>query len=80
MEKFFTLDTMLTPKIITVVYQVSLVVIFILGVAMMFNGVFGIIYGIVTIVLGSLSARLSAEFVIVIFNIHDNIKRMAEKE
>lgn len=79
MEKFLSLDTMITPKIITFVYQISLVIIVMLGVAMMFNGVFGILYGIFIIVVGSLSSRLSCEFIIVIFNIHENTKRIADK-
>ncbi|QDT42195.1 hypothetical protein Pan241w_22760 [Gimesia alba] len=76
-------DSMLTPKVITFVYWLMLVVVLISGLKTIFGG-FGfsfekLIVGLLMMISGAVGARIWCELLIVLFKIHDNVKKMAEK-
>jgi len=78
-------DTMLTPKIITFVYWLSLFFVVIAGFGAMFSGFGGVtfskfIYGLLIIVGGALGARIWCEILIVIFKINENIKNFINQQ
>ncbi|RMX08078.1 DUF4282 domain-containing protein [Corticibacter populi] len=89
MRQFLYFDTMLAPKLITVVYWLQLVLYLFSGVVAFFGamvggrGFLGTISGMVGAViltfLACLFARILAEVLIVIFKINDNIKKIADR-
>ena len=83
MREVLFFDSMLTPKVITFVYWLMLVVVLISGLKTIFGG-FGptlgtVIFGLLMMVSGAVGARIWCELLIVLFKIHDNVKKMAEK-
>jgi hypothetical protein len=84
MKELFFFNTMLTPKIITFVYWLFLFFAVVSGVTMMFGGYGGLTFGkflagIGIIIGGGVGARIWCELMIVLFKIHENIKKIAEK-
>ncbi|WP_019567523.1 DUF4282 domain-containing protein [Thioalkalivibrio sp. ALMg13-2] len=85
MRDLFFFDTMLTPKIITIVYWLLLVGVALAGIGTMFTGGrFGnemtfvsFLMGLGVIIFGAIGARVWSELLIVIFKIHENLKKMA---
>ena len=77
-KKIFYLDEMLTPKIITFVYWLMLLSVAFNGLNMIFKFE-QIIMGSLTIVGGIVGARIFCELLIVIFKIHENLKKIADK-
>lgn len=78
-------DSMLTPKIITIVYWLMLVFAVISGIGLMFAGYGGFTFGkfllgLVTIIGGAVGARIWCELLIVLFKIHENMKKLADKQ
>lgn len=79
MKEVLFFDTMITPRIITVVYWLLLLAILMSGLGSMFSGQGGgFLMGIVMIVGGAIGARIWCELLIVLFKIHENIKRLAQ--
>ncbi|OTQ54843.1 DUF4282 domain-containing protein [Gilliamella apis] len=87
-KDFFFFDKMFTPKIITVIYWMSLVLIVFSGLTIIFSSfliisysfgsaLLGIITGIITIVGGALFTRIGYEIICVLFNINRNIEKLA---
>ncbi len=87
-KDFFFFDKMFTPKIITVIYWMSLVLIVFLGLTIIFSSfliisysfgsaLLGIISGIITIVGGAVFTRIGYEIICVLFNINRNIEKLA---
>lgn len=75
-------DSMLTPKIITFVYWLGLVAVVIAGLISMFVGgpsFVKFLMGIGVMVGGAISVRINCELLIVLFKIHENIHKLAEK-
>jgi len=73
-HKILFFDGMLTPKLIRLVYWLSLFVIVCTGIAQMFSGGFGhFLGGILYIVIGALCARILSELVILLFKMNDRI-------
>lgn len=84
MKAIFFFDAMLTPKIITFVYWLLLLFAVVSGLASMFGGYGGVTFGkflmgLGIIVGGAVGARIWCELLIVLFKIHENIKKLAEK-
>ena len=81
MKDVLYFDSMLTPKIITLVYWLLLVVAVIAGLTKMFGGFsFGnLLAGLAYAVGGAVAARIWCELLIVLFKIHENIRKLAEK-
>jgi hypothetical protein len=83
-RQIFFFDSMLTPKIITFVYWLALFGVVVSGLVSMFAGYGGLTFGkflmgLVIIVGGAIGARIWCELLIVLFKIHENIRRLAEK-
>ncbi|MBI0114371.1 MULTISPECIES: DUF4282 domain-containing protein [Gilliamella] len=87
-KDFFFFDKMFTPKIITVIYWMSLVLIVFSGLTIIFSSfliisysfgsaLLGIITGIITIVGGAVFTRIGYEIICVLFNINRNIEKLA---
>ncbi len=84
MRDVFFFDAMLTPKIITFVYWLLLFGSVVSGLGSMFRGYggvtsSGILMGTGMIVGGAVAARIWCELLIVLFKIHENIKKVADK-
>lgn len=83
MKDMWLFDTMITPKIITVIYWLLLVVAVLAGVGAMFTGYYGFTFatfmvGVMAIVGGAIGARIWCELLIVMFKIHENLKKLAD--
>ena len=79
MKDVLFFDSMLTPKIITVVYWLLLLGVLLSGLGTMFSGQGGgFLTGLGLIVGGAIGARIWCELLIVLFKIHENIKRLAQ--
>jgi len=81
-RQIFFFDSMLTPKIINFVYWLALLGVAVSGLASMFAG--GLTFatflmGLFIIVGGAIAARIWCELLIVLFKIHENIHKLAEK-
>ncbi len=74
-------NAMLTPKIITLVYWVALVLVLFSGIGAMFaGGTFAsFLAGLGIIVGGVIGARVWCELVIVIFKIHESLRNTADR-
>ncbi|MBI0103386.1 DUF4282 domain-containing protein [Gilliamella sp. W8145] len=87
-KDFFFFDKMFTPKIITVIYWISLVFIVFSGLVLIFSSfllmrysfgsaLLGILSGFVTIIGGSIFTRIGYELICVLFSINRNIEKLA---
>ncbi|MAL98051.1 MAG: hypothetical protein CL583_06330 [Alteromonadaceae bacterium] len=77
-------NSMLTPKMITFIYWLLLLLVLFNGVVRMFATFQGItftsfIMGLLTIIGGAIAARITCELLIVLFKIHDNVKTLASR-
>lgn len=76
---------MLTPKLVTFLYWLLLIGCFISGFIFMFSGYGGLtaeklFTGLLTIIGGSITARLWCELMIVIFKINDNLQAIKDQK
>ncbi|AJI52825.1 DUF4282 domain-containing protein [Francisella philomiragia] len=86
LKKFISFDSMITPSIITFLFWLMIIIIFISGFATIigaFTYYYGvnqlqIIYGFLYIIVGSLSAKVFCEILIVLFKINENLKEIAK--
>lgn len=92
MKNIFFLDSILSTKIVTLIYWVILLTIWIVGFAFIFgfgggedqnlyrfmHPVLSIFWGLCILFFGSIFARLWAEFMVVIFKIQQNTRRTAD--
>jgi len=76
-KSIFFFDAMLTPKIIVLLYWVSLVAILLSGIGMMVMDRF--LFGLAFIVIGGILCRVSYEMVMIAFKNNEYLKRIAEK-
>lgn len=84
MRDILFFDTMLTPKVITFIYWLALLVVLISGLGTLFGGYGGLtpgklLWGLLIVVGGAVSARIWCELLIVLFKIHENIRKIAER-
>jgi xanthine/uracil permease len=80
MKAIFFFDSMLTPKIITFIYWIMLLSSLVLGISTMFaryNG--GFLSGLGIMIGGAIGSRIWCELLIVLFKIHDNLQKIANK-
>lgn len=77
MKEALFFNTMLTPKIITILYWVLLVIVVCSGLYTLFAVSFWA--GLLTLA-GVIGVRIWCELLIVIFKIHENLKRIADRE
>jgi len=84
MKDVLFFDSMLTPKIITFVYWLLLIVAVVVGIGSWSAGYGGFTFGkfmmgLGIIIGGGVGARIWCELLIVLFKINENIKKMADK-
>jgi len=84
MNSILYFDKMITPRIITLIYWLLALVAIISGLASMFGGwegfTFGkFLFGVGIAVGGILGARIWCELLIVLFKIHENTTKIAER-
>ena len=81
MKNVFFFDSMLTPKIITVIYWLLLVAVVISGLTTMFSEYGGSIFaGLGILIGGAVGARVWCELMIVMFKIHENLQKIAQSK
>lgn len=79
-------DTMLTPKVVTLVYWLLLVAAIVAGLGSMFYMGFqymtfgSFVRGIAITVGGAIGARIWCELVIVLFKLNENVQRIASSK
>lgn len=77
-------NTMLTPKIITFIYWLLLLFAAVSGLSTMFGGygfsIGNFAMGLGIIAIGALAARVWCEIMILLFKIHENTQKLAEKD
>jgi hypothetical protein len=79
-KDIFFFDSMLTPKIITFVYWLMLLGSLISGLSAMFASYGGGIFsGLGIIIGGAIGSRIWCELLIVLFKIHENLQKIANK-
>ncbi len=83
MREFLYFDTMITPKLITLVYWIALVMLALACVSILLAGEGGIVVRVLTVVvaapLGALMIRVYCELLMVLFKINDNIQKLADR-
>lgn len=84
LKQVLMFDSMLTPKIITFVYWLLLVIALVSGLGAM-SGYYGVTLGsfskgLAIMVFGGVFARIWCELLIVLFKIHENLKKIVDKD
>ncbi|CAH0280152.1 MULTISPECIES: DUF4282 domain-containing protein [unclassified Pseudomonas] len=79
MKNLFFFDAMLTPKIITFVYWLMLLSVVVSSVTMMFGAYGSFLGGLGTLIGGAIGARIGCELMIVLFKIHENLQKIANR-
>jgi hypothetical protein len=77
MKSIFFFDAMLTPKIITAVYWLCLLMLVIGGIVAIFNG--EVLRGLFAMVIGGVVTRVCFEMVIIAFKNNEYLRKIAEK-
>lgn len=85
MKAVFSFDSMLTPKLVTILYWLLLLGALGSGLATMFGGYYGFsvesfFLGLLTIIGGAVGARIWCELMIVIFKINSNLQAMNDAQ
>jgi hypothetical protein len=79
-KDIFVFDSMLTPKIITFVYWLMLLGCLVSGLGSMFTQYGGgFLAGLGIIIFGAVGSRIWCELLIVLFKIHENLQKIANK-
>lgn len=80
MRNVLFFDTMITPKIITFVYWITLICVVVAAFSTMFSSYGGgFIQGLIVLVAGIVGARIWCELLIVLFRINENLQKIANK-
>lgn len=79
MKNLFFFDAMLTPKIITFVYWLMLLSVAVSSVTMMFGAYGSVLGSLGTLIGGAIGARIGCELMIVLFKIHENLQKIANR-
>lgn len=84
MKDVFFFDSMLTPKIITLVYWFLLLVAVIIGLGTIFGGYGGLTFGkfasgIAIVIGGAIGARIWCELLIVLFKMNEALQEIKPK-
>ena len=76
MKAFFNYEYMITPGILKILSYVAAVVVFIMGIFALGADA---ITGISMIVLGPIVVRIYAELMLIVFEVHKELKKISEK-
>ncbi|TNG94444.1 DUF4282 domain-containing protein [Pasteurellaceae bacterium USgator11] len=84
-KDFFIFDKLITPKIITIIYWILMIVSVISGLETLvvmsyYSMLTAIIYGGLIIILGILFARIFCELILVIFKINTNLEKLNKSD
>jgi hypothetical protein len=80
MKDILFFDSMLTPKIITFVYWLMLIGVLFSALGSMFSDFGGGFWqGIMILVGGAIGTRIWCELLMVLFKIHENLQKIANK-
>ncbi|MCL2162119.1 MAG: DUF4282 domain-containing protein [Betaproteobacteria bacterium] len=84
MKDLLSFDTLVTPKILTLIYWLGLVAVVISGVVTFFTSLFagslkGMAGGLLWILLGGLIVRLYCELLIVVFKMNEALQEIRKK-
>lgn len=79
MKDLLFFDSMVTPKIITVIYWLLLVSILLSGLGAMFMNQGGLFAGLGILIGGAIGVRIWCEMLIVLFKINANLQKIADK-
>ncbi|GEK89684.1 MULTISPECIES: DUF4282 domain-containing protein [Alkalibacterium] len=74
-DSFFNFDTMITPKIIQIIFYIGLAVSIVSGLTTIISGD-SVFLGLAILIIGPLVIRVNCELVIVIFKIHEALQDM----
>lgn len=86
MKSVLSFDAMLTPKLVTGLYYLLLLIALVSGVGVMFINahtgvtVINALTGVLTIFFGAIGARIWCELMIVIFKINENLQFIRESK
>ncbi len=85
MKSIFTFDSMLTPKLVTALYYLLLLIALVSGLASMFGGYGGLTFekfllGTFTVFGGAIGARIWCELMIVLFKINENLQFLKDSK
>ncbi|WP_117233853.1 DUF4282 domain-containing protein [Vibrio maerlii] len=85
MKNVLFFNSMLTPKLVTALYWLMLVVAVIAGIITMFSGYSGFTFstfltGLATILGGAIGARIWCELMIVVFKINENLQAVNDSQ
>jgi hypothetical protein len=82
MKEFLSFDTMLTPKIITIIYYLGLLGVVLAGLGAIFGGAFSfpsLLTGVLIILFGGLLVRVYCELMIVFFKMNEALQEIRKK-
>ncbi|GHU12516.1 hypothetical protein AGMMS50225_20570 [Betaproteobacteria bacterium] len=84
LKSLLSFDTLVTPKIITVIYYLGLAFALIIGLVMLVAGLFGglltiFLMGLAIIVFGTLGVRVYCELLILFFQINEALQDIRNK-
>ncbi|KKO50426.1 membrane protein [Arsukibacterium sp. MJ3] len=80
MKDVLFFNSMLTPKIITIVYWLLLFAVLVSGLGSIFTAYGSFWSGLGILVFGSIGVRIWCELLIVLFKIHENLKKLADSD
>ncbi|WP_086981232.1 DUF4282 domain-containing protein [Vibrio aphrogenes] len=85
MKSAFYFDSMLTPKLVTGLYWLLLLIAVFSGFSVMFSGYHGItfesfILGLLSMAGGAIGARIWCELMIVVFKINENLQALKDSK
>ncbi len=81
MSSLLSFDSFITPRVITIIYWLSLFAVFVGGISVMFSGMgaAGFFTGLMVMVFGAISVRVYCELIMVIFRNNKYLKTISEK-
>jgi len=82
-RSLLSFDSMITPKVITVVYWLLLVAVVVAGLGAMFTGGLtfrSFVYGVFVTALGALGVRIWCELLIVLFKLNENVQKISNSK
>jgi hypothetical protein len=77
MQKFLTLNELVTPTIIRVVYWIGIALIILGALSSMFGGFGAFLIGLVGAAIGLVLWRVWCEVMLILFRIHDDLSQIA---
>ncbi len=80
MKDLFLLDSMLTPKIISVIYWLGLIAVVVGAINQLFDPATSLLNALGLLLFGLLGVRIWCELMIVLFKINANLQALVERK